>query len=619
MLELNPPATEQSILAALVLLRDATAPSGDPEEECLKQAILGRVVLGVYADALHTYLEQATEAETEAEWWNNIERSNSELTWYLLQTLPLRLLDLFRIVANALQEHHIPMTLSSFNPASIRQVLPTSVDSLHYNPLTKAMFPHLHRYPFTSFSATHIRGTRPQSQVKKTLARLWDEVLRWHHVLLSTITLPIELARQECRLKRQELEGIRDERAEVLGSLSEMRLSLQDNFDTDAGRSHDTNDLGIERYSPLIDTLQRKLDGKPVQLGIRPGSVERLLDLSTKVLPGHRTKNLSIFVEYKLKRPSNFVLAWPKLVLGPPLLLYSLKLLYTSRTSLQEVANDTWNTLLSLWQGWLVDPLKDVLRTVRAGGEGSIIVRKEAVAADLASLERMALSLAKDKLYYSSAQLKDLSSGVREGDLTPILRIYESDIRTPFRSAVAGTLLRSLFIQVQKAKVDIDQALSGIDKLLKSQELTFAFVGVAPVIAITYAVGGLLDRIWEGGRGIGKHGGPHRRTLAWLIMRRIERLLIFQPHSHSYVDGIVNPRLNLEDSLPPLTSGLLLLSVTQLRYYGETYLPPSSRIREGFLEDVKDLEDARLGRNEKLRVVDRMWKSWGTTLGWGSQ
>lgn len=67
--------------------------------------------------------------------------------------------------------------------------------------------------------------------------------------------------------------------------------------------------------------------------------------------------------------------------------------------------------------------------------------------------------------------------------------------------------------------MDIDQALSGIDKLLKSQELTFAFVGVAPVIAITYAVGGVLTRIWEGGRGIGKYGGHRRRTVAWLVMR----------------------------------------------------------------------------------------------------
>jgi nuclear-control-of-ATPase protein 2 len=183
--------------------------------------------------------------------------------------------------------------------------------------------------------------------------------------------------------------------------------------------------------------------------------------------------------------------------------------------------------------------------------------------------------------------------------------------------------------------VDIDQALSGIDKLLKSQELTFAFVGVAPVIAITYAVGGLLTRVWAGGRGIGKYGGRHRRTVVWLVMRfvnrfaishtfdpytrRIERLLIFQPHSPRHTDENKTHGLGFRDSLPPLTSGLLLLSVTQLRYYGETCLPPSSRIREGFLEDVKDLEDPKLGRNDKLRVLDRMWKSWGTTLEWGAQ
>lgn len=65
----------------------------------------------------------------------------------------------------------------------------------------------------------------------------------------------------------------------------------------------------------------------------------------------------------------------------------------------------------------------------------------------------MALSLAKDKLYYSSTQLKQFADAIHQGDLTPILRIYEDDIKTPFRSAVAGTLLRSLFIQIQKAKV----------------------------------------------------------------------------------------------------------------------------------------------------------------------
>lgn len=298
-------------------------------------------------------------------------------------------MNVFQTVVSALREHDIPVKLSSFKPTSIRRVFPTSVDSLHYNAFTKAMFPHLHQYPFTSFSVVPVRKTLPQSQMKQALTRLWDELLRWHHATLSMVTLPIELARQECRLKRQELERIRDERAEVLGSLSEMRPSLQDNFGVDVQHSRDTVDLGIERYSPLIDTLQRKLDGKSSQLGIRPGSVERLLDLSTKVLPGHRTKNSSIFSVDRLERPSTLVLAWPKLVLGPPLLLYGFKLLYTSRASLQEVAKDTQNTLLGLWQGWLIDPLKDILRTVRTGGEGSVIVQKGAVAADLAVSELM--------------------------------------------------------------------------------------------------------------------------------------------------------------------------------------------------------------------------------------
>jgi len=65
----------------------------------------------------------------------------------------------------------------------------------------------------------------------------------------------------------------------------------------------------------------------------------------------------------------------------------------------------------------------------------------------------MALSLARDKLSYSQTQLDDFSNKLRIGDLTPILEIYEEDIKSPVRSAVSGTLLRSAFIQVQKAKV----------------------------------------------------------------------------------------------------------------------------------------------------------------------
>lgn len=89
--------------------------------------------------------------------------------------------------------------------------------------------------------------------------------------------------------------------------------------------------------------------------------------------------------------------------------------------------------------------------------------------------------------------------------------------------------------------------------------------------------------------------------------RRIEKLLVADKLGQ---DGQIQSRID------PRTSGLLLLSTTSLRKYAETQLPKRSRLREGFLEDVADLEDPSLGREQKLRVLDRMWKSWGQILGW---
>jgi nuclear-control-of-ATPase protein 2 len=263
----------------------------------------------------------------------------------------------------------------------------------------------------------------------------------------------------------------------------------------------------------------------------------------------------------------------------------------------------------------------------------------------------MAMALARDKLHYSEEQLATFSDRIRIGDLTPILEIYEEDIKRPVKSAVSGTLLRNLFIQIQKAKVrfcpyssadravlvvelrrqgrpvrymsviasmlsnilqvDIDQALTGIDKLLKSQELTFAFVGVAPALVIVYVASGAFAGLWRGGKGKGRYGGKRLRAAAWLAVRRTERLLVSKPTSDDYLASASKGSM-----IPPLTAGLLLLSVSSLRTYGEQNLPPHSRLRTGFLDDVGDLENPSLDRDDKCRVVERMWRSWGDALGW---
>jgi len=76
-----------------------------------------------------------------------------------------------------------------------------------------------------------------------------------------------------------------------------------------------------------------------------------------------------------------------------------------------------------------------------------------------------------------------------------------------------------VMLSVRVSQVDVDVALSGIDKLLRSQELTFAFVGVAPALAIVYAMFGWTADIWQSGQGRGRYGGKERREAIWLSMR----------------------------------------------------------------------------------------------------
>jgi nuclear-control-of-ATPase protein 2 len=57
----------------------------DREEYALKRAVIGKIVVGLYAEALNTYLAEAGEVEAEAEWWADIERSRQNVTYYFVQ------------------------------------------------------------------------------------------------------------------------------------------------------------------------------------------------------------------------------------------------------------------------------------------------------------------------------------------------------------------------------------------------------------------------------------------------------------------------------------------------------------------------------------------------------
>ncbi|KAN0087554.1 ATP synthase regulation protein NCA2 domain containing protein [Tylopilus felleus] len=604
---LKPPFTPHAIQDVLTLLQNDVALRASEQRdssEVVSQVVLAKVALGLYANALDLYLGQASAAQHDAEWWAEVEQSNRLAAFYLLQTLPKRVLNLLRVLRSSDGSLH----LSTFRPSSLRDRFSSRGQS-QPDPFVSTLFPHLKGN--TSGTLTHFRAVfyvDPESPAPSLLRILYNAVRRLVNRITFALYFPLRLARDECRLKRLELEKVRNDRAEVLGKLIGMRPTLMRAL---AIRREGVSIEGTAIPDLLVEFITALGSAASVELS-EQSVLPNFMELSKTILVTRKQEHASYLDERDLRRPSRLTRLWPRLLLLPPLTLYCVKTLYVSRATLTDFAVDIFKTIHNFVKDWLLEPLREVLRTIRVGGEEGVIVRRAAVSADLESLERMAVSLAQDKLGYTQAQLAALSNQIRMGDFTPILEIYEDDIKQPLKSVIVGSLLRSLFVQVQKAKVDIDQALMGIDKLLKSQELTFAFVGVAPALAIVYVAGGFLKRLVFG-VGREKYGGNHGQMSVWLAMRRIERLLLFQPHRYADQPRDVESSSN---SIPPLTSGLLVLSLTHLRQYALTSLPARSRLREGFLEDVQDLEDPSLGRWEKLRVVERMWGSWGRELGW---
>ncbi|KAG1872478.1 NCA2-domain-containing protein [Suillus subalutaceus] len=564
---------QQSInfLRTFPVLEDKPGLQSDKGEPVFYNAVVRKTIFNMYALAVDLYLEESSAAQLDAEWWADIEQSTWSVASYLLQSLPSRL----RRVLQLIQTRKMSVRLSAFRPSTIARFY-WDAAPIRLNPFMVALFPYLRDQPSVVASFT------PVISGKSTRA---DSL---------------------CQLRRKKLEKVRDERAEVLGKLLELRSLLSNGLEADFNVSTTRSSIDNQALTEFLFKFAVVTSGDASQKGVLP-LIEQLLS----AFKNHGIMHDAYLNAHDLRRPSRLALLWPRLFLLPPLTLYCAKHIYASRATLADLMLDVVNTVQNFFKGWLFDPIKDVLITIRAGGEDGVIVRREAVAADFDSLERMTLALAREKLGYSSTQLEALSQQIRQGDLTAVLKIYEEDIKNPVKSAISGTLLRSMFIQVQKAKVDLDQALAGIDKLLKSQELTFAFVGVAPALAVIYVAGGFL-------RGLlsirpGRYGGKLRKTSVWLAMRRIERLLLFQPkllHHHHDIENVHS------DTIPALTTGLLVLSLAHLREYALTSLPARSRLREGFLEDIEFLEDPGLRRSEKLRIIDRMWKSWGKELGW---
>ncbi len=173
-------------------------------------------------------------------------------------------------------------------------------------------------------------------------------------------------------MHREGLERIRDERAEQLGRL------------TFLGATISTDTLGTG--SPLDGSIL--MDLHTILARHSPDSVEAsppdsiIRQFLTQLLPQHVEAHKSSIQPYR--HPSRWTRIWPKAILGPPIILFAFRSIYSNRESIRTSLVDAKETIKGFWVQWVVEPVKDILNTVRTGGEsGPRVISREGLKSDM--------------------------------------------------------------------------------------------------------------------------------------------------------------------------------------------------------------------------------------------
>ena len=323
------------------------------------------------------------------------------------------------------------------------------------------------------------------------------------------IVSPLTLCHLEARDKQRRLMKLREMSASGLGILMDEGLTFD--VDDEGGMvSKDRNEESREEWKSVVAksiVLMEIILRNVTVLEFGPGDFEDTIFMSVEDDPGHHAvegqqSSPSAWLAGRLQkilkvhmpvhavisrnlakdygRPSRVTRYWP---LATLLIFSSSTILRITVKRKAEIAvwiRDFGKTTMDFWYNWVIEPIKKVIGTIRHDKNSEIaLMSKESLEGDRASLERMVVDFAKDNTNSSrggplnEVEIADVRAKVREGDLTPVLRAYEKDLQRPFVGTVRGNLVRALLIQVQKTKVDVEVAISGIDSLLKSQELVF--------------------------------------------------------------------------------------------------------------------------------------------------
>ncbi|CAH7666942.1 ATP synthase regulation protein NCA2-domain-containing protein [Phakopsora pachyrhizi] len=594
----------------------------NPEQKLLKatklcSTLLVQATLGTFTILLDSLLEQTYTIRDEIEYWSELESDRLKAACYLLQTFPERIFYSIRDKLPSLN------SLSSL-PGRGSGVLTTGGEGIFNSSPKRSQSSQSHLKTFSGLFSRRFPTplglflVRPPPHCFPSIRFIKTCSVR----NLSSTLSPLLLIKQESRLRRRFLEESYGESVEKIGVL----LSTLNELESEIKNAGGLTERSKVQFSGLIScmSLVAEVDSKEIQDPSLKDAKEEGLDrraiqisnLLAKGLPDQKKKfNRSIS---QLSRPNFLSRNWPWIVASPVIIFTTAKVAFSYRQSAIDFMRDFRATLNGFVKGWVIRPIEDIIKTLRAGESSSLaIMSKDGLNSELHSLERMAIDFGREKFKWNEDELNQVAQKVREGDLTTVLKVWEQEIKNPIRSALLGSLIRVLLIQVQKVKVDLSLAMDGIQSMLRSQSLTIAAIGVAPSMLICFTIGKLSTYLLSRRTSVVGKGTRAVRMEVRLAMRRIERSLILISSNPSEDNN--HPILTSHQKSPSRTIGNLFLDLNLLRRFANSSHFPrklsNSRIKNEFLNDVQDLEDLNVSWITKRKLSKRFVKQWDFLVG----
>lgn len=382
---------------------------------------------------------------------------------------------------------------------------------------------------------------------------------------------PFYSMRQQIITKRQQLVDLKYENAVKLGLLlDEMPIF--------------TSESDIELFYSQLDSKLTKLN---VEFGFNTINLGNLIDtipqIRSQIKNSHQSNG----------KPSFAYRYWFLLVLGLLYIPSTLNNIIQRQLEIWDwIQTNLIDSLIGFYQNWIVKPVTQIIGTIRHDSDSEIaIMSQKSLSSDLDSLTRMVIDFVVDNQSIPEADLQmvkaDIVDNVSKGDLTSIMENYEVNLKKPMVNLIKGNLLRNLLIQIQKLKVDGDIAMSGIDKLLKSQELVFTMMALSPSILICYLIGNSIYSYFT----VTSYSISEKLTFKSKL-NNIERLI------SNKLSNQLSSKSNYK------IDGLLLLEILDLKNLGESIIKEN---KTDWTRDCNDLLDNRMSDEFKLRTINRIW------------